>query len=295
MARCPCPREGCPLPAGDALLHARISSTRRELALRLCDGCGAAAADPWPTAAEIATLYSADYAYHDPTGDQPEREAASLKFALARWKHRRFAGAGASSRLLEWIAGFAEALANKTASFSLGVPLALPPGAAMLDYGCGSGLWLRAMRRRGFSKLYGYDVSLSARVARLLESEGIGVVDEEGLDSLRGRLDLVRLEHVFEHLVEPIDRLSRLRWYLRPDGWLVMTFPSIYPWLGREDLAGPNCRPHLQFPMHVVLHSLRSATEWVEAAGFRVVGVKRTRRERFLTLAARPDSRSTAR
>jgi SAM-dependent methyltransferase len=252
-------------------------------------------ADPWPSADELASLYARDYAYFDPTGDDPKREAASLKFALAGWKYRRFLGAGASSRPFEWIALLAEFVAEKTASYSLGIPLALPANATMVDFGCGTGFWLRAMRQRGYSNLYGYDVSLNEPVARLLEQEGIGVVDDAGLDALRGRLDLIRLEHVFEHLVDPIGTLTRLCGHLSPKGWLVMTFPSIYPWLGREDLAGPACRPHLQFPMHVVLHSLRSATDWVEAAGFQVVGVQRTRREQFLSLAARPSSRSMAR
>lgn len=192
----------------------------------------------------------------------------------------------------EALAASAEVLSNKTISYSLGVPLALPRTTRMLDYGCGSGLWLRAMRRKGFLELNGYDISENADAKRFLAAEEIDLLDRAELDASRGLFGLVRLEHVFEHLVDPIGTLGLLRALLRPDGWLVMTFPSIHPWLGYADLSEPASRGHLQFPLHVVQHSMQSAREWLQASGLETVGMRLTRRERFITLAARPSPHS---
>jgi SAM-dependent methyltransferase len=287
-AASPCPRRSCPAHAGTPLLRSAASPTSRPLALRLCSACGAAITDPWPSAQEVAALYTEEYTCYRPAREDPEAEASSLKFRLAGTRYRRLTNPGAASWFPESVGRVVELLGRRTISYSLGIPLSLRRDSPMLDYGCGTGFWLRAMRRRGFGSLYGYDIAPNREVRERLAADGVELVSESGLEARAGFFELVRLEHVFEHLQDPIATLGRLRRALRPSGWLVMTFPSIEPWLGVEDLERSPARDHLQFPMHLVHHSRTSAAEWLAAGGFDVLGLRVTRNERFLTVVASP-------
>ena len=276
--------------SGTPLLRALAPSTSRELVLRLCGACGAAVSDPWPTRQEVEALYSDDYTYYRPANEDPGAEASSLKYRVAGLRYRRLTNAGATAWISESIARVAELLTRKSVTFSLGIPLSMPRTAAMLDYGCGTGFWLRSMRRKGFSALFGFDIASNRAVGERLAAEGVEVLTEAQLESRPGYFDLVRLEQVFEHLQDPIGVLERLRRLMSPSGRLVMTFPSIEPWIGFRDLERSRERDHLQFPMHLVQHSRTTAVEWLSAGGFEIAGLRVTSGERFLTVAASPIS-----
>ena len=244
--------------------------------------------DPWPSAAELADLYSEEYAYFQRSGVSPAVEARSLKYRIAGLRYRRLVGGGHLSAPAALLAGLVEILSWKTISYSLGVPLSLARDSQMLDYGCGSGDWLLSMRERGYENLFGYDLDANARYSETLRQARIEAVDVRAFGSgLQGKLDLVRLEHVFENLADPKQVLADIHRVLRPGGWLVMTFPSMHPWLRVEDLASSPLRPYLQLPMHVVHHSRESCRRVLEEAGFHVVGLRLTKRENFLSVAAR--------
>ena len=103
----------------------------------------------------------------------------------------------------------------------------------------------------------------------------------------RASLDCIRLEHVFEHLVDPVPVLRELHRLLRPGGLLVMTFPSIYPWPRMKNLAASPFLGYLQIPIHLAHHSVESSTRLLSAAGFAGIRTRITRRKRFITVLAR--------
>lgn len=236
----------------------------------------------------MAALYGDAYAYYqEPALDAP-REGRSLKYTLAGRRYGHLVRDGLRARLAALLAGVAEVAAWKTVSFSLGIPLAMASETRMLDYGCGAGWWLLAMRSRGFSRLEGFDIGANRGLRERLEGSGIQVHDRSSLDARRdGAFELIRFEHVFEHLPDPKRVLRLAARLLGPAGWLVMTFPSMQPWLRQPDLATSPLRDHLQLPMHLAYHSRESAMRIVGEAGFDVIGCRLTRRENFLTLAAR--------
>ena len=282
-----CTEPDCTLANSRVLLEREAPYTRdgrpERLAfeLRLCSQCRMGFVHPVPDEETLAAFYTSDYPYFQDAGELPETEAKSWKYRVARLRYSGNPLAAAGAALVE-------VLARKTATFSLGVPLTLPRSARILDYGYGSGAWLLSMRALGYSRLLGCDIAANTQRGRELAARGIEVFQPGDISGIEAAsLDCVRLEHVFEHLAEPLAVLGSLRRLLRPEGLLLMTFPSIYPWLGIRDLASSPHLDHLQLPIHLAHHSVESATRLVRAAGFEGVATRVTARERFITLMAR--------
>ncbi len=257
--------------------------------LRRCSRCDMAFVHPTPSAEVMACFYSPEYTYYAPVPEETaEREARSWKYSVARLRYAFLLAPGALS-LAQSLAGkVAELLSGRIVSFTLGVPLRLPEETPILDFGCGSGTWLRSLARRGYRNLLGYDLDANQGCREELELQGVRVLSPATLLEVPpGSLGCVRLEHVFEHLTDPPGTLRLLFGLLRPRGLLVMTFPSVYPWTAIEDLASSPALPHVQLPIHLAHHSIASATRLVRDAGFEVVGTRITRREKLITMLAR--------
>jgi SAM-dependent methyltransferase len=290
-----CPEPGCALANTRVLLQGEVPyedaggrPARLPYEYRLCTRCHMGFVHPTPSEEVLERFYTSDYAYYQDAGDHPGREAGSLKYALARLRYRHLTRPGVLQRAGSAAAALVEGLSRKTVTFTLGIPLTLPKDAHFLDYGYGTGAWLQALRLLGYSHLAGYDIAANRERGRELQAQGIEVIPQGGLANRpAAALDCVRLEHVFEHLVDPLGALRELHRLLRPGGLLVMTFPSIYPWLRMKDLASSPFLTYLQLPIHVAHHSVESAARLVAAAGFTGIRTRITHRERFITLLAR--------
>lgn len=140
----------------------------------------------------------------------------------------------------------------------------IPPGR-LLDVGCGAGLFLSTMRRRGWD------------VAGLEPNEGLvgELQSRHGLDARQGWLDdvdpswgpfdAVTMCDVIEHLPNPLAALVTVKSLLRPGGVLLITTPNVdaleHEMFGEFWYA-------LQPPEHLWLFSLRSAECSLRRAGF---------------------------
>lgn len=191
-----------------------------------CKGCGLGFAHPKPTWRLLQTFYSENYGSYDGTKTNPEQEARSVKVQIAKLRMAKD-----KSRILAvaktTLGRLAELLTGKTVTHSLGIPLQLPLDAHIFDLGFGSGNWLLTMSQLGYHQLYGYDIEGNSANATRLERNGINVSSGEFLDNdyPESTFDCIRLEHVFEHLLEPLDVLKKCYAMLKPGGYLVLGFP----------------------------------------------------------------------
>ena len=289
-----CADPTCSLAHSRVLLRSESPYTRdgrRELLsheFRLCERCHLGFVHPVPPEDVLACFYTGDYAYYQEAGQHPASEARSWKYRIARLRYLSLTAPSALHRLAALFAGLVERLTRKSITFTLGVPLTLPKGSRILDYGYGSGAWLLSMRRLGYHRLFGYDLAANAYRQNELAAQGIEVIPPGDLSRVEAAsLDCVRLEHVFEHLPDPLVVLESLRRLLRPGGLLVMTFPAIYPWLKVKNLESSPLLPHLQLPIHLAYHSVESSRSLLEAADFEPIVLRITARELFITLVAR--------
>jgi len=138
------------------------------------------------------------------------------------------------------------------------------PQGRLLDVGCGSGEWLLEMRQRGWT-VEGFDFDDSA--VKLARQKGLKV--ECG--SLEDRnypadcFDAVTLNHVIEHVPDPVRTLAECARILKPEGKLVLFTPnnsSLGHLLFREGWRG------LEPPRHLHIFSMKSLRRTLTAAGF---------------------------
>jgi 2-polyprenyl-3-methyl-5-hydroxy-6-metoxy-1,4-benzoquinol methylase len=136
--------------------------------------------------------------------------------------------------------------------------LDLHPGSTLLDYGCGEGSLFAALRNAGFrGRLVG--VEPNARFARYAEQAGDAEVHTDAT-LLRG-LDAVVINHVLEHLADPVGVLRDLGARLKPGGWLYLDVPDASRYTHVGDL-------HLAHILHFTQATLQAV---VQHAGFVVV------------------------
>lgn len=101
----------------------------------------------------------------------------------------------------------------------------LPSEAFVLDYGCGVGTFLKALKSEGFLP-YGVEFDRdAARVAgRNAGCEVLSVTEFFDL-SIKPSFDVIHLGDVLEHLPDPAATLTQLLDYLRPGGMLFVQGP----------------------------------------------------------------------
>ncbi len=146
----------------------------------------------------------------------------------------------------------------------------LTPGRRLLDIGCGAGHLLAVSAARGWQAT-GVEVSSSALEAldRLQRERGVRftvVSDDLARASLpAGRMDVVSLVEVIEHLGNPLAALQESHRLLSDRGLLYLTTPN-YDSVSRRLLG---CRWRVIAPEHQSLLSPRTLRTYLQAAGFR--------------------------
>jgi len=234
-----------------------------------CAKCGLGFVDPKPEWQVLKTFYDESYGPYAPA----EGEAKSIKYWVAR---QRYAFIGFRGMLAVVSAGLGmvcEWLTGKTVSFTLGVPLQLSKDAHIFELGYGSGSWLLGLSSLGYTNLYGYDIdSNSLDQSRLL---GAGISLSDGIflenDYPEAFFDCILLEHVFEHLLSPVEVLAKCFKMLKPGGCFLINTPCKGSWsvrLSLEHFAA------LDIPRHLFHHTPKSAELILKAAGLSVLRIK---------------------
>ena len=167
---------------------------------------------------------------------------------------------------IEWVSG-------RTVTFSLGFPLQLTKDAAIFEMGYGAGRWLRIMASLEYKNLYGYDLDANPNHTSGLQSAGINLSSGMFLENQypEAHFDCIRLEHVFEHLLNPVDVLKKCHSMLKPGGFLVMNLPCKSSW--SRSISSRHWGA-LEPPVHIFHYTPESARLMLGQAGFQSLGIK---------------------
>ena len=173
-------------------------TTREELPLLRCAGCGHVYLSPRPAESELATIYPPDYYSYD-----MERSINPIALRAKRFLDRRKARA-----LLR---------------------LAPTPAPRCLDVGCGDGRLLDLLAAAGVPPGNLHGVELSERAIARVRERGyhghLGRIEEVDLPA--GSFDFVTLFQVIEHVSDPEATLRALARLLAPGGVLVVETPNV--------------------------------------------------------------------
>ena len=143
------------------------------------------------------------------------------------------------------------------------------PQGRLLDVGCGTGEWLVTMRDLGW-RVEGVDFDGRAvDVARQNGLEAcVGALEQQNFPT--NRFDAVTLNHVIEHVPDPVLTLSECCRILKPGGKLVLCTPngsSLGHRLFQQDWRG------LEPPRHLHIFSTGNAVRLLELSGFNRIRV----------------------
>jgi 2-polyprenyl-3-methyl-5-hydroxy-6-metoxy-1,4-benzoquinol methylase len=143
----------------------------------------------------------------------------------------------------------------------------------LLDVGCGNGSFLIQMKQLGWEvtgvEPDGEAVSVARENFRLNVFKG-SLEEAEFPD---GHFDTITMNHVIEHVLDPIGLLKECRRVLRPGGKLVVVTPNIKS-LGRRVFE--DAWLHWDPPRHLFLFSLETLRESAEQAGLVIQDLRTT-------------------
>jgi O-antigen biosynthesis protein len=143
----------------------------------------------------------------------------------------------------------------------------------VLELGPATGYMSRVFRDRGCAVVgIELDPDMAQRAAEFCERVVIGDIDDLDLDAelADDRFDVIVAADVLEHLKDPLDALDRLRPFLAPDGFFVLSVPNVAHGSVRLALlsgrfpyqeAGLLDSTHLRFFTHESLEEMLIAAE----------------------------------
>ena len=232
--------------------------------LRHCH-CGLGWLDPQPCPPEIPKLYATYYTHSEtePRRFQSVRREV-MKCVLARMGYPVQTSASWFAKLLSHVPSIARARALEI------FDLPASQVGTLLDVGCGNGQFVRQMRSLGWDA-EGVDPDPAAAAYGL--SRGLKIFQGTIADiPLNCTYDVITLNHVIEHVHDPISLLLECRQRLTPrTGRLMIATPnlrSLGHWWFRRYWRG------LEVPRHLLLFSVSALQKCISRAGLSVHSIR---------------------
>jgi SAM-dependent methyltransferase len=247
-----CGRTGTPLYTG---LRDRLFSAPGEWNLKQCPdpSCALIWLDPEPAEQDVPDLYGGYYTHK--TGSSDERVV-------------RHAFHVSSAALLK----FTRVIEERKKLLRLFVDDILPAGD-LLEIGCGGGDRLKTFAALGWN-VTGQEIDPVA-ASRASAASGVDVYVGQ-VSELAGsgrRFDAIVMNHVIEHLLDPVALLATCRTMLRAGGRLVCVTPNARAW--GESIYRQNWMS-LDPPRHIVLFPPSALRRAASDAGFHAPEVSTT-------------------
>ncbi|MDA3896726.1 MAG: class I SAM-dependent methyltransferase [Desulfobacteraceae bacterium] len=231
-----------------------------------CKHCGLVWLHPQPSPEEIPGFYKAYHTHQAP--DHIPRisieSALLIPGTLMGYRNSHLGVKGrARGRRLSMVGPIRE-IGKRSVMW-----LSAHPGGKLLDIGCGNGVFLFNMQKHGWN-VYGVETDpkavQNARKKFNLEKIHLGTLEDAGLTD--ATFDAITMNHVIEHMLDPIDAIKNCFRLLKPGGVLVIATPNAESigamhfkslWRGWEP------------PRHIHIFSPRSLSLVAEQAGFHIV------------------------
>lgn len=168
-----------------------------------CAGCGLMRTDPRPSPETIGLFYPDNYGPYMSTAPGVEQQDRSRRSPMRMLISKAF---------------------RKVFEFNTTRLPDLPPGE-MLEIGCASGSFLDEMAARGW-RVRGIEFSTAAAKTARARGHHVYSGPLETAPAPDGAFDLVVGWMVLEHLHQPIEGLRKLKGWVKPGAYLVLSVPN---------------------------------------------------------------------
>jgi SAM-dependent methyltransferase len=197
---------------------------------RECAACGTVFQSPRVITEDLPLLYPGSYYTHTPPAlDEAARGSAmrGARDAVARRVRAAVRPGEGDPGILGRVLGASRRLRER-AFWDRGIDELIPrrsPAGRLLDFGCGTGVHMRLLGTLGW-RVEGLEWDAgAAEVARRVTGRPVWVGDVHAFRP-EHPFDAILLNHVLEHLPDPLRDLARLRDLLRPGGRVVLVWPN---------------------------------------------------------------------
>lgn len=223
----------------------------QEFTYSRCRSCGLVYLSVRPTEHDAGLLYPDDYApYVASAGARPAAASAPVE-------HQRGRVVRSLGKVVD------RALPDRLPAALHAVYTPTPPGV-IVDYGCGGPAFVDGARARGWQTTIGVDMNPGV-VERVSAAGHRGVLAADfGAAVSDASVAVVRVNHVFEHLYDPVEVLMTIRSKVAPGGTVHLAVPngkSVWAALFRVDWYNSD-------PRHLVQYAPEHLHRVAERAGF---------------------------
>jgi 2-polyprenyl-3-methyl-5-hydroxy-6-metoxy-1,4-benzoquinol methylase len=257
-----CGKAGQPLYAG---LVDWLFSAQGSWGMRSCTACEVIWLDPQPAVEDIPKLYARYYTHRSlATTPFEDLRRATSQCVIGRMGYQVDQPNEMLPRLLSHIPSVQKAGALEV--------MDIPPSrmGTLLDVGCGNGEFMKRMQSFGW-KVSGVDPDPAA--VKWGKQQGLEVFQGMVSDVPAGAsYDVITLNHVLEHVPDPVELLRECRRRLRPvTGTVVLTTPNIKS-LGHRWFKG--YWRGLEVPRHLRIFSPEALISCVARSGLRLQSIR---------------------
>lgn len=238
--------------------------------MRQCASCRSAYLDPRPTPETIHLAYANYYTHQEGRGKDDYATLSPLRKLRRRlvngYTNWRYGTHAAPSSALGVLFAFALPTLKKVVDHEFRhLPERPNKSGVVLDVGCGDGSFLRRARSCGWNV-----VGLEPDSKAVANATALGLpVYRGGIEYFSGEtelFDVITLNHVIEHVHDPVKVLETCHSLLKPGGQLWVETPNIDS-LGHARFQN-NWRG-LETPRHLTIFNQRSLIQAFKSAGFR--------------------------
>jgi 2-polyprenyl-3-methyl-5-hydroxy-6-metoxy-1,4-benzoquinol methylase len=239
--------------------------------LKWCPYCRMGYTSPFPTDSDMSRLYDQNYGSF--IAKKRSIVLQYLKYIIGKMRYYNYFK-NKNALIEKTFRSFSiliELITGKSTPYTLGIPLQLDKGDEILEIGYGTGWWLLWMKKMGYENLVGCDIS-SYNEERLKMS-GIKTYcgSLKDIDRSIGKFKLVRLQHVLEHVPDPVHFLEEIKAIMHDDGIIVLVVPNInslsYKLFGISFAS-------LVVPHHIFHHSSQSLAKIFNKSGLSIKAIK---------------------
>jgi SAM-dependent methyltransferase len=156
-------------------------------------------------------------------------------------------------------------------SFEWVEPGLFSKSSSILDIGCGTGRLIIKLAKAGFVNVTGIEPFIDEDIHYEIDHHDI-VVHKKEVKDMAGKFDVVILNHVVEHLTNPVEDLKNITRLMNENSRLVIALPLLSNFMWEQ--YGVESLPFADAPRHLHIFTYSGFCQFASSVGLSLLGSK---------------------